>query len=68
MSFLADMLHEQSRERAWQDYVATMGWCIARTMYKDFPVPSFYDLMEDKPEDNRTAQDIKAEVLRALGV
>ena len=68
MSFLAAMLHEQSRERAWQDYVATMGWCIARTMYKDFPVPSFYDLTEDKPEDNRTAEEIKAEVLRALGV
>ena len=45
-----------------------MGWCIARTMYKDFPVPSFYDLTEDKPEDNRTAEEIKAEVLRALGV
>ena len=68
MSFLADMLHEQSRERAWQDYVATMGWCIARTMYKDFPVPSYSELTEEKQVDNRTAEEIKGEVLRALGV
>lgn len=48
--------------------MATMEWCIARTLYKDFPVPSYSELTEDKPVDNRTAEEIKGEVLRALGV
>lgn len=48
--------------------MATMEWCIARTLYKDFPVPSYSELTEEKQVDNRTAEEIKGEVLRALGV
>ncbi len=68
MACLSALLNEQSREQAWQAYMATMEWCIARTLYKDFPVPSYSELTEEKPVDNRTAEEIKGEVLRALGV
>lgn len=68
MACLSAVLNEQSREQAWQAYMATMEWCIARTLYKDFPVPSYSELTEEKHVDNRTADEIKAEVLMALGV
>ena len=68
MACLSALLNVQSREQAWQTYMATMEWCIARTLYKDFPVPSYSELTEEKQVDNRTAEEIKGEVLRALGV
>ena len=68
MTCLSALLNEKSSEKAWQAYMATMEWCIARTLYKDFPVPSYSELTEEKQVDNRTAEEIKGEVLRALGV
>ena len=68
MACLSALLIEQRHEQAWQAYMATMEWCIARTLYKDFPVPSYSELTEEKQVDNRTAEEIKGEVLRALGV
>lgn len=65
-AFFALLKHQQ-RERDWQDYTATVLWSVARRGYTEFPVPSWLEMIADKPmQDDRSGKEIFNEVTNNL--
>lgn len=59
---LAAYLHEQERQEAWQAYTAQMLWYLNRAeharMGKKFDHPTWLDMVNPKPQDNRSGMEI----------
>ena len=63
---LAAYLHEQEKQEAWQAYTAQMLWYLNNVMHgsmgKKFEHPTWLDMMNPKPQDNRSGAEILEEV------
>ena len=68
MQALSDILREQDELRGWQTYMAEMAWASAKASYKDFPFPSYTEMIKKPTEvkDNRTAEEIRAGIVARL--
>lgn len=68
MQALSDILREQDELRGWQTYMAEMAWASAKANYKDFPFPSYTEMIKKPAEvkDNRTAEEIRAGIVARL--
>lgn len=65
-AFFALLKHQQ-RERDWQDYTAEVLWSVARRGYKEYPVPSWLEMIADRPaQDDRSGKEIFDEVKNNL--
>lgn len=55
-------------QRVWRDYTANAVWSIARTMYKEYPMPSFTEFLEQgkTPPDTRSGQQIVDDLIKKL--
>lgn len=58
-------LNEDSREMAYRIYVTSALQNIPQQKYTTV---SFYDMLYPKPVDNRSAEDIAAEVIKKGGL
>lgn len=63
---LAAYLQEQERQEAWQAYTAQMLWYLNSAEYarmgKKFDHPTWLDMVNPKPQDNRSGMEIIEEV------
>lgn len=68
MQALSDLLRERDEFRNWQTYMAEMAWASARANYKEFPFPSYTEMIKKPAEvkDNRTAEEIRAGIVARL--
>lgn len=70
MSMLAAYLHEQERHEAWQAFTAQMLWYLNNTdharMGKKFEHPTWLDMINSKPRDNRSGAEIVEDVKAML--
>lgn len=65
---LCAVIEQDMMQRVWRDYTANAVWSIARTMYKEYPMPSFTEFIEQgsKPRDERTGQQIIDDLIKKL--
>lgn len=67
---LAAYLNEQERQEAWQAYMAQMMWylnnAMHRAMGKKFEHPTWLDMANPKPQDNRSGMEIVEDVKMML--
>lgn len=70
MMMLAAYLHEQERREVWQAYTAQMLWyansALYRQMGKKFDHPTWLDMVNSKPQDNRSGAQIVEDVKTML--
>lgn len=44
-------------------YCAQMLYCLCKSMIKDFDMPSYVEMIDDSPKDNRTGDEIIADMI-----
>lgn len=47
-------------------YCAQMLYCLCKSIIKDFGVPSYVEMIDDRPKDNRTGEEIVNDVANEL--
>lgn len=68
MRMLDAWLAEAERKEARECYVGDALWTVTRLMCKELSVPPLSELMqESRVRDDRTAEDIVAEIVEMLG-
>lgn len=58
MAFFALCLKDQAEQRMLALHMDTVLWTIGRSMYKDYPIEPFQQMMKPKQEDTRTGREI----------
>lgn len=68
MGALIAVIEQNMMQRVWREYTANAVWSIARTLYKEYPMPSFTELIEKgkTPRDDRTGQQIIDDLIKKL--
>lgn len=56
---LAAVMNESARDDLWREYMATVAYSIGRIEGGEkYPIPPYSDLTSDKPQDERTGEEI----------
>ena len=64
---LADYLELREKERVWQAYTADMLWAIGKGVHgKGFAYPSYTELTGETKKDERTGDEIVADLIKKL--
>jgi hypothetical protein len=62
------MLEDDTREKVWRDYTATALYIIQKGLFQDHnQFPSYMDMVYPDKVDKRSAEQIKADLIKALG-
>ncbi len=65
MRYVIARIEEDTREMTYRFYVTT---CLQNIPQQKYTTVSFYDILYPKPEDNRSAEEIAADVIAKAGL
>jgi len=69
---VAAINHERKQERdvlRYRVYMSDVLRCIANGMYKGDPVKKrYYEILHPEPVDNRTGEEIAADIVKRIGL
>lgn len=62
------LIEEEKKRIRWQDYTGTVLWMIGKLFGQDnWKIESYVELEYPELKDKRTAEEIKADIVRKLG-
>jgi len=65
LRYVIARIEEDTREMTYRFYVTT---CLQNIPQQKYTTVSFYDILYPKPEDNRSAEEIAADVIAKAGL